>query len=261
MLAGRELSERTHYSKAPIIEAIIDLRVVARPGLTTEDLLHLQELIVDEYPSREEEHTFSEEVLFQNPGKSPKTESAHQVTGFRFFSEDQRRSLLARPDQFVFSIRAPYDNWEEFRNEAHSLWGIYCEVAGPTEVTRSALRYINRIDIPSTNDFVRLEKYLKTYPEAPGESLDMSMMAGFFMQLQLWQQDLECWLIVNEAPDVPPMENMLSIRLDFDLFREAFDKPWNVKDGSAWDFLEDLHTRKNEVFEASITEETRRLIK
>lgn len=255
------MPERISYSKAPIIEAIIDLRVVARPSLTTEDLLRIHERVAEEYPSREKEHTFSGEVLFQDSGEPLRTESDHQVTGLRFVSGDQRCSLLARPDQFVFSIRAPYDTWEEFRDEAYRLWNVYREVAEPTQVTRSALRYINRIDIPSPDRLIDLEDYLKIYPESPGDSLKSSMMMGFFMQLQLWQQDLDCWLIVNEAPETPPVGDVVSVRLDFDLFREAFDSPWEVEDDAAWGFLESLHTRKNEAFEASITNRTRRLIK
>jgi uncharacterized protein (TIGR04255 family) len=255
------LPERTHYSKAPIIEAIIDLRVVARYSLVTEDLLSLHQLVTDNYPVCEEEHTFSGEVQFQDMGEPLRAESSRQVTGFRFVSEDRRRSVLARPDQFVFSLRAPYDNWDDFRDEAYRIWSLYHKIAEPKEVTRLALRYINRIDIPSTNDVARLEEYLNTYPEAPEEPLNMSLMTGFFMQLQLWQQDLECWLIINEAPDVSPAENVLSIRLDFDLFRESFDKPWSAKDSTVWDFIERLHIRKNEVFEASITDETRELIR
>jgi len=48
--------------------------------------------------------------------------------------------------------------------------------------------------------------------------------------------------------------------LDLDLFQERFDEPWGVEeDAEVWDFLERLRDRKNEVFEASITEKTRRL--
>lgn len=82
------------------------------------------------------------------------------------------------------------------------------------------------------------------------------------MQAQIWQQDLGCWLIVNEAPEVPPAEETLSIRLDLDMFREQYEEPWPADDDTLiWEFLERLHERKNEVFESSITNRTRRLIR
>jgi uncharacterized protein (TIGR04255 family) len=69
-------------------------------------------------------------------------------------------------------------------------------------------------------------------------------------------------LIVNETPVPPPNEETsISIQLDFDLFQERFENPWPVEEEAAvWNFLEQLHDRKNEVFEASITDATRRLI-
>ena len=66
--------------------------------------------------------------------------------------------------------------------------------------------------------------------------------------------------MVNEAPTQSPDAQTASILLDLDLFQERFDEPWGVEeDAEVWDFLERLRDRKNEVFEASITEKTRRL--
>jgi uncharacterized protein (TIGR04255 family) len=132
----------------------------------------------------------------------------------------------------------------------------------PKGVTRAAMRYINRIDIPDAATDIRLEDYLRTYPEFSVDFPENSVMNNFFMQLQLWQQDLGCWLIINEAPEVSTEEGTLSVRLDLDLFREQYEEPWPVDDDTmVWEFLERLHDRKNEIFEASITNRTRRLIR
>jgi uncharacterized protein (TIGR04255 family) len=132
----------------------------------------------------------------------------------------------------------------------------------PEGVTRVAVRYINRIDIPDAAAGVRLEDYLRTYPEISVDFPEEGLMNNFFMQVQLWQQDLGCWLIVNEAPEASPAEGTLSVRLDLDLFREQVEEPWQADSETAvWEFLELLHDRKNEIFEASITNRTRRLIR
>jgi uncharacterized protein (TIGR04255 family) len=69
-------------------------------------------------------------------------------------------------------------------------------------------------------------------------------------------------LIINEAPEVSTEEGTLSVRLDLYLFREQYEEPWPVDDDTmVWEFLERLHDRKNEIFEASITNRTRRLIR
>lgn len=255
------MPERVHYSRAPITEAIIDLRIAPMQGFSLEDLAPLREIVEDRYPIQEEEHvqyqqmSFAEDDLFQ-------AEVGRHINGFRFISEDKQKTFYARLDGFAFSIKAPYDRWESFRDEARDLWALYRAAAMPEGVTRAAMRYINRIDIPDATEGVRLEDYLRTYPEFSVDFPEDSFMNNFFMQLQLWQRDLGCWLIINEAPEVSPEGGTLSVRLDLDLFREQYEEPLPVDDDTmAWELLERLHDRKNEVFEASITNSTRRLIR
>lgn len=77
------------------------------------------------------------------------------------------------------------------------------------------------------------------------------------MQLQIPQQDLDCLLIINEAMAPQTNPNLVTIILDLDLFREQI---WASDDEDLWQFLGKLRHRKNEVFEASITDKTRELI-
>lgn len=108
---------------------------------------------------------------------------------------------------------------------------------------------------------MNLEEYLKIYPEVPSEWPSGVSVHNFFMQVQAWQEDLDCNLVVNQAPGRAPGPGIISIRLDFDLSREQYDNPWRVEhETEVRNFLEKLHVRKNAIFEASITEATRRLI-
>jgi len=77
------------------------------------------------------------------------------------------------------------------------------------------------------------------------------------MQLQLPQQDLNCMLIINEALAQPTNPGIITVILDLDLFRQQI---WKNDDEDIWQFLDKLRDRKNEVFEASITDKTRELI-
>lgn len=254
------MSERRHYSRAPITEAIIDLRIAPPQGFSVEDLISIRQVVADRYPYQEEEHVQYQQMPYVGTDVSQAGE--YQFNGFRFISRNKREIFYARLDGFSFSIRAPYDRWESFRDEARSLWDLYSSVAMHGGVTRVAMRYINRIDIPNATAGVRLEDYLRTHPEISVDFPEDGLMRNFFMQVQIWQQDLGCWLIVNEAPEPSPEEGTLSIRLDLDLFREQYEDPWPVEDDTiVWEFLERLHDRKNEIFEASITNRTRRLIR
>ncbi|HAG97354.1 MAG TPA: TIGR04255 family protein, partial [Ktedonobacter sp.] len=55
----------------------------------------------------------------------------------------------------------------------------------------------------------------------------------------------------------PTTPEVVTVIFDLDLFRQ---KIWNSDDEDIWSFLEELRYRKNEVFEASITDKTRELI-
>lgn len=254
------MTERVHYSKAPITEAIIDLEVTQADDFSVKDLEAIGEEIGDRYPNQEPIYLHSGQISIQEPGDPAQVETSHQHGGFSFTSQDKQQILEARMDGFTFRTRAPYDRWENFRDEAYHLWEVYRSAARVEAITRATLRYINRIDIP--REAIEFEDYFRTYPHIPEEMPNDGQFGSFFMQLQLWQEDLDCMLIVNQVPALPPQEDTTSIRLDFDLFREEFAEPWDVKDdASVWSFLEKLHDLKNEAFESSITNETRRLIK
>jgi uncharacterized protein (TIGR04255 family) len=255
------MAKRAHYRNAPILEAVIDLRITHAQDFSVDDLGKMGEAIAGRYPTQEPMYFQSGQITFQQPGDPAQFEAAQQHGGFRFISQNKQQVLLARLDGFTFSTLAPYDRWEPFRDEAHRLWELYRPAAKVEYITRAALRYINRLDIPG--DSARLEDYLRTYPAVSGDMPNSGTIANFFMQLQLRQDDLDCLLIVNESAVPPPedVETTVSIQLDFDLFREPFEEPWPAdNDAAVWRFLEQLHDRKNEVFEASITDATRRLI-
>ncbi len=185
-------------------------------------------------------------------------ETTHQHGGFIFTSQNKQQVFQARVDGFTLSTLAPYDRWEPFRDEARSLWELYRSAAKVESITRVAVRYINQFDVveygSDSNTAIELKDYLNVYPEGP----DSWTFDNFFMQMQMWQEDLNCWLVVNEAPVRAPDRETPLLQLDFDLFREQFEEPWRAEDETkVWEFFEQLHTRKNEVFEASITDKTR----
>lgn len=253
------MTERVHYSNAPITEALIDLRVTPGQDFSLDDLEAIRNTIADSYPTQEMMHFYSGQWTIQGAGDPIQAEVASQHGGFRFVSQNKQQIFQARIDGFTFSTLAPYDRWEPFRDEARRLWELYRSAAKVELITRAAVRYINRIDIPGAR--TELEDYFRTYPEVSADMPNEGLIGGFFMQLQLWQEDLNCLVLLNETL-LPPLDHeTTSIQLDLDLSREQFGEPWQAdEDARVWEFLEQLHDRKNEVFEASITDATRRLI-
>jgi uncharacterized protein (TIGR04255 family) len=243
-----------HYRKAPITEAVIDLKVNLPEGFTIDKLKNIHSNINENFPTIE---PFYKGVgaFFYQPGESFKVDTSEQQIGFWFRSEDNLQTFQATLEGFSFNRLAPYESWEKFSNDAKNLWEIYKEICRPTHVTRAAVRYINQIIIPA-NELTELKDYLRTVPEvSPG--LSQSALQTFFMQLQIPQPDLDCMLIINEAITPPTNPEIVTVILDLDLFRQQI---WDSNDEDIWHFLEKLRDRKNEVFEASITDRTRGLI-
>lgn len=246
-----KIKSPTHYSKAPLTKAVLDIRVELPSEIALQDLSRVQIGEEERYPQREDNVIV---VGKMSVGHQVGASTQQTQNGYRFVSHDNRQIFQARLDGFTFSRLSPCENWESFRNEARRLWEAYRPIAKPKNIKRIALRYINRLDIPlPIKDF---KDYLRTIPEI---SPDMSQgLSGYFMQLQLPQPDLEAMLHLNQTLIPPPSPNLVSVVLDFDLFCKD-NVPSEDKD--IWKKFEILRKRKNEVFEACITNKTRRLIR
>jgi uncharacterized protein (TIGR04255 family) len=245
------METETSYPKAPITEAIIDLQVVLPEGLSAQNLSPFFDLVTSLYPHKQTLNRLVGQLEFAVPGSASATSTATEI-GLMLRSADGKQVVQVHTSGFTFSRLAPYERWSSVRDEARRLWDLYRNIAKPTKVSRLALRYINRIDIPlPIRDF---KDYLNTLPE-----LSPTMpqgLAGFFMQLTVPLQDLRATLIVNEAMVPPPGPEVVSVALDIDVFR--LDALPADEDG-VWALFEELRAKKNQIFEACITDQARRL--
>lgn len=148
-----------HLEKAPIVEALVDLRVdVPLDSLTKLDTLAGQ--FAEEFPERKNLALWS--GTFNLHGAQPLvTSDGPQIRGYGFWSDDKTRVVQARLDGFSFSRLAPYSHWTDLRDSARKYWNAYAAATGATGVNRCALRYINRLELPRTSD---LRDYLLTRP-------------------------------------------------------------------------------------------------
>jgi uncharacterized protein (TIGR04255 family) len=243
--------DKARYSKAPITEAIIDLRVKPREGATLAVMEKAREGEETAYPELRKLRIARGHM---EVGERVAASAMQEQIGFAFASSDQKQVFQARMDGFTFSRLAPYETWEPFRDEARRLWTKYFERVSPVEVIRLAVRYINRFDLPGTQ--VEMKDYFRTTPEI---SPDLpQFMNGFFMRVAIPQDDLKGLLLINQTVVQPAKPEVTSVVLDIDLFRET-DVP--SAEQSIWAFFEELRNRKDEVFEACITENARRLIR
>ena len=240
-----------HYSRAPIVEAIIDLQATSPQGIGLEELREIHKSIVDRYPRLVNTSNMKITGDFQE-GTFGASGSEEKI-GFVFVAPDGKQSVAMKLDGFRFGKLAPYETWEAMRDEARSLWDIYRAAVNPAEVSRVAVRYVNRIDIPTPlRDF---RDYLRTFPEV---STDLPQSLSLYsMTLHIPQPISDTYLILNQVLLPPQKPGFASVIVDIDVFR---DNAGCTSDQEIWELLEIVRTLKNEAFEASITNSTRELI-
>ncbi len=245
------MNKGLHFSRSPLTEALIDIRIQSRPDLNLDDLAAIQKGHESEYPSRKDQMLV--EGQFSIDPDNPVAIGNRTHIGYEFKANDERQTVRVSVQGFSFSRIAPYDTWETFRDEARRWWRIYSDVAQPISPTRLAVRYINRLDLPlPLQDF---KDYLRTVPEV---SADLPQeLAGYFMQLQIPYYDIGANLLLNQGIVPAPRPNMVSIVLDIDLFR-IIDVPLGEEE--VWDYFEHLRIKKNDIFLACITDKTKELI-
>ena len=238
-----------HYPKAPITEAVIDLRVLPSSALSVGDLAKVREEEGAAYPTMHELNTMQGQMLF---GTEVSASAHKEHVGFLFRSSDGTKIHQAHVNGFSMSQLAPYPHWDEFRSEARRRWNIYCSVAKPAKIVRAGVRYINRIDIPlPLNDF---GDYLQTGPHlSPHLPQGLS---NYFMQLEIPLENIKSLATINETIIQPAKPDVVSIVLDIDIFRT--DELPDSDDG-VWAFIEQLREVKNDLFEACITDKAREL--
>ncbi len=241
--------EDVHYENAPIAEALIDIRVEPSPGFSAGSLKNVS--AGADYPTISPQHVSVGQIQF---GPIPSATASSQHSGFVFKSFDSKQILQAQIGGFTFSRLAPYQRWELFITEAKRLWVAYRSIAKPVSVSRTAARYINRINIPlPLHD---LKDYLRTVPEV---SPDLPQrLSGYLMQLAMPLEDIKGKAVITETIIPPPTPNLVSILLDIDV-----SVPITLPSDSdlIWEIFEKLREQKNLVFDACLTNKAKELFK
>lgn len=245
--------EGQHYSNAPIHEAIIEFVV---SGVDPARVSDLETVVgIDGFPNRGPEYDLTAEMGFE--GEEVVSNASRRLLGYRGIRDDGRRVIRAHTDRFAFSWLRPYDRWESFVDEAIGHWATYRSVAGPLEVDRIGVRFVNRIDV--TRSSVEITDYLRT-------SVDISpylpqLLSGFFFQIEIPLVQHNASTRVISTLVQPEHPNSTLLVLDLDTWRSVSIKMDEAaNDDVIRENLKELRILKNYVFEACITDATRGLI-
>lgn len=245
------MAEWPHLSRAPITEALIDIRVELPTGSTVDRLAPFADAVRAEYPKKRERKEWHSQLVFPADAAMTVKSGSHEVVGHMFYSADGLQVVQARLDGFTFSRLKPYEDWEHLVGEAKRLWKVYRDVAKPVSITRIAVRFINRLELP-----LPLGKFTDWIVNPPGipPGLPQSV-AGFMTQLHVPFTEFPKGyaIITHSVKPAPPPTDHVPYTFDIDAFEKA---RYSLDDESIWARFEELREIKNRVFFRTITQET-----
>lgn len=239
-----------HLEHAPIVEAIIEIRVRVESPWEESTLREQLKAKLPNYPKIISQKEFQHEmkVIAGQPPEQIFKDLGWK--GLRFQSADNHCIAQFNRDGFIFSRLQPYESWDQFKEEAMRLWNVHAELAQSLEVQRLGVRFINRITLPAGE--VRLDDYLVVPPQPPG-GLETQIM-GFFHQDNLLVTGYP--YVINIVKTVQPPQGTGSdgggLILDIDVFTtESFER----RAGTIDKRLAEMRWLKNKVFYNSLTRE------
>ncbi|MBL7131145.1 MAG: TIGR04255 family protein [Candidatus Omnitrophica bacterium] len=245
----------TSFPNPPITEALLDIRVNLPKEITLDTLATFQGEIKERFPTKKEKYKWEGGVQFQAGGAPKIIPSSSGTIGYLFHAADGKKIVQARLDGYTFNKLKPYTNWEEFHSEAKELWEIYLKIAKPVNVTRVALRYINRIEIPLP--FKDFKEYILTVPEI-GDNIP-SALSGFFTRLIIPNPDIQADAVITETMEkIDDKAKVLPFIFDIDVSRKYVFEP---QSDEIWQTLNKLREFKNQIFLNSMTEKAKELFK
>jgi uncharacterized protein (TIGR04255 family) len=235
--------EFPHLSKAPIVEAALDIRNVPSEKWDENNLqIELKRRLPD-YPKIESLRKARLQIPRQKP-INPIVEDFGCV-GFKLHSFDNLHIAQFNIEAFVFSRLKPYEDWEHLSGEALRLWAIYYDLFKPKDVKRIGLRFINRIAI--RQEKVEFSDYYK-YPPKSLEELDWTLTGYLHHDVLQVPGTPYSVNLIKTIQDVP---GEIGLILDIDVFMQ---KPFEYDEQRIKECLEDMRWVKNKVFFSSLTD-------
>lgn len=237
------------YNNSPIREAIFDIRI-DKLGVTDIDKLEkIHRFIKKSYPIKQKQIKYAGKIeIVKEQINTPFNSSIH---GFIFKSKDEKRQVQIRLDGFTFNFVGQYSEWKEFSSEALNLLQIYFKELKPNKVTRIALRFINRIEIPLPVG--KFQNYIINIPPIP-KSLPQSF-SNFFMRIEVPCDNEGTNIILSETIE-QPTKDYLPFILDIDVYKIGKIE-MDIK--TLKEEFSKLRNLKNSTFESCITDEARNL--
>ncbi|MBB3310992.1 uncharacterized protein (TIGR04255 family) [Rhizobium sp. BK196] len=240
------------YPRAPIVEAVIEVQFADSP-LTKRDMERFVKKVDRKYPHNQLMQDYNVGFEFSG-GQARGLPGTLRQEWFRCVGQDAADILVIRPTSLVTARTAPYYSWELLFDSFVKDFDVLRKLFGFKRATRIGARYINRIDVPSPKSArVDSRRFINIYPNLPFS--DYPVFDGSFSSVEFRDREGTNVIIRAGLAD-PVLINHTSLLLDIDVF-VLEDLPLKVD--SVLNLYDKLRDKKNQLFEALITEEGRAL--
>jgi uncharacterized protein (TIGR04255 family) len=247
------MARQRHLPHAPITEALIDLQVTPREGLTFAELTAALGAANFGYYVKNPISQGKFAFRMEPDGQRPQTIAEAAQIGVRLHSTDEKYVAQFRLAGFTLSRLPPYEKWENLLDEGRRLWAIYVEQLAPSRVVRIATRFINNLQLP-LEPGSSFQTYVNKLIDVPEEA--PQAVEAFFQRFRLVDSVSSARVILTLALDGMPAGGPAPVILDVDAFTAA---NLIATDKELWVILERLRELKNRSFFGTITERTAEL--
>jgi len=245
--------------KAPIKEAVIDVRCLT--GVKMEPaLLKILGAEIGYGGEAQEVNTMSFMVQ-PTVGAPPIPKVSEQVlVGGRFLSGADRNFVVQmRTDGMTFSRLQPYTKWDEIFPEASRLWAIFCAHMQVKEVSRIAVRYVNRLLLPQPDFSNNPSDFLTPPPPLPNGIREDCKVAQWMSRFVIEGATEDVTATITQLSDtITESPDQYALIFDIDVFTQK-DLPINPE--LLLPRFAQLRALKNDIFFAALTKRTLELFK
>ena len=236
-----------HLRNAPITEAILDVRVRARPDLQLSELKRAAQTLGPGFEKVQEQRGFQATLQLTNEGVQVAPGPITGSVGYRAMSGDEKDIVQYRIDGFTLNRLKPYSSWDVWFPKFMRLWDAYRMVARPDGISQVGVRCINHIPLPTPiGQPIDFAMYLEAPPAAPqGVSLPIR---GFVTQLALSASSEPSTTVHLSQALQTGSAGEPQLMIDVDAFR-----PGDIDQTQLTQVFEELHDLRNAAFFKSIT--------
>ncbi len=247
---AKGMTVHPNLKNPPIVEALIDVQVEQQAPLSAEELSGLRKRLQPEYPIARSVVQHSIQV---SAGHGAPTASTTSIPGqgVVLVSTDGLWAARIFANRVTLSRLKGYTNWHDLFAKFCGLWSNYVGTVRPVSICRTAVRYVNRIEIELP---AKVQDYFALRPELPdGPQGRDAVVAEAFMRVVLPFEPDSFAAVTWATEPSDPSSKRGTVLFDIDVFTKRPQPILPVMDSRV---LDELRVIKNTIFFSSLTPST-----